>query len=150
MSVVALAVAETPAAELHGREHRTLVVLGGDDVDRGPGDARAVRREAADVDLAGGRAVLPEEGAGRAGGVGVADDLTAVAAALRERVGLPSRTRYRLAGVGLDSMRDALEYGMTMPSGYIPSWPRDLILPLCFALMAIAYLSHLLAVLRRR
>ena len=55
-----------------------------------------------------------------------------------------------VAYIGLDSMRAALEYGMTMPSGYIPSWPRDLILPLCFALMAIAYLSHLLSVLRRR
>ena len=55
-----------------------------------------------------------------------------------------------VAKIGYDSMREALEYGMTMPSGYIPSWPRDLILPVCFALMALAYLSHLLSVLRRR
>lgn len=53
-----------------------------------------------------------------------------------------------VAKIGYDSMREALEYGMTMPSGYIPSWPRDLILPVCFALMAIAYLSHLISVLR--
>ena len=31
-------------------------------------------------------------------------------------------------GMYMNSMMDALEYGMTMPSGYIPSWPRDLIL----------------------
>lgn len=53
-----------------------------------------------------------------------------------------------VAWIGADSMMAALEYGMTMPSGYIPSWPRDLILPLCFALMAVAYLSHLLFLLR--
>lgn len=55
-----------------------------------------------------------------------------------------------VAKIGYDSMRETLAYGMTMPSGYIPSWPRDLILPVCFALMAVAYMSHLLAVLRRR
>ena len=54
------------------------------------------------------------------------------------------------AKIGYDSMRDALQYGMTLPSGYLPSWPRDLVLPLCFALMAAAYLRHLISVLRRR
>jgi C4-dicarboxylate transporter, DctQ subunit len=55
-----------------------------------------------------------------------------------------------IAKFGYDSMRDALEFGMTLPSGYIPSWPRDLILPLCFALMAGAYARHLIAVIRGR
>ena len=55
-----------------------------------------------------------------------------------------------IAKIGYDSMRDALEYGMTLPSGYIPSWPRDLILPLCFALATVAYTRHLIAVLRGR
>ncbi len=53
-----------------------------------------------------------------------------------------------VANIGYDSMRDALQYGITLPSGYIPSWPRDIILPVCFALMAAAYLRHLISVVQ--
>lgn len=51
------------------------------------------------------------------------------------------------AKMGLDSMRQALAFGELMPSGYFPSWPQDLVIPLCFALMALAYTSHLCGIL---
>jgi C4-dicarboxylate transporter, DctQ subunit len=54
------------------------------------------------------------------------------------------------AKIGFDSMRQALEYGERLSSGDIPAWARDLVIPLCFALMAFAYLSHLLTLLRNR
>lgn len=54
------------------------------------------------------------------------------------------------AKIGYDSMRQALQYGERLSSGDIPAWARDLVIPLCFALMALAYLSHLVAVLRGR
>lgn len=49
------------------------------------------------------------------------------------------------AKIGYDSMRQAIAYGETLPSGDLPAWPRDLVIPLCFALMAAAYLVHLLS-----
>jgi C4-dicarboxylate transporter DctQ subunit len=49
--------------------------------------------------------------------------------------------------IGYDSLRQALEYGEHLPSGYIPSWPQDLVIPLCFGLMTLAYVSHFCAIL---
>ena len=52
------------------------------------------------------------------------------------------------AKIGYDSMRQAFAYGERLSSGYLPAWPRDLVIPLCFALMALAYLAHLVKLLR--
>jgi TRAP-type C4-dicarboxylate transport system permease small subunit len=52
--------------------------------------------------------------------------------------------------VGLDSMLREIGYGMLLPSGYLPAWPQTLAIPLCFALMALAYLSYLYAVVTNR
>jgi TRAP-type C4-dicarboxylate transport system permease small subunit len=52
--------------------------------------------------------------------------------------------------VGLDSMLREIDYGMLLPSGYLPAWPQTLAIPLCFALMAVAYLSYLYAVVTNR
>jgi TRAP-type C4-dicarboxylate transport system permease small subunit len=52
------------------------------------------------------------------------------------------------AKIGYDSMAQAFRYGERLSSGEIPSWPRDLVIPICFALMALAYAAHLLKVLR--
>jgi TRAP-type C4-dicarboxylate transport system permease small subunit len=52
------------------------------------------------------------------------------------------------AKIGYDSMRQALAYGERLSSGDIPAWLRDLVIPLCFALMALAYLSHLVRLMR--
>ena len=54
------------------------------------------------------------------------------------------------ARISFDSMRQAYAYGELMPSGYMPSWPQDLALPLCFALMTLAYVSYLFSVLLGR
>jgi C4-dicarboxylate transporter, DctQ subunit len=58
-----------------------------------------------------------------------------------------------IARFGFDSMSREIEYETLLPSGYLPAWPQTLAIPLCFALMAIAYLSYLYFVLtggRRR
>jgi TRAP-type C4-dicarboxylate transport system permease small subunit len=55
-----------------------------------------------------------------------------------------------VAKFGLDSMLREIRYDMLLPSGYLPAWPQSLSIPLCFALMTIAYLSYLYAVLTRR
>lgn len=52
--------------------------------------------------------------------------------------------------VGLGSMMREFEYGMMLPAGYIPAWPQTLAIPLCFALMAVAYFSYLYAVIANR
>jgi TRAP-type C4-dicarboxylate transport system permease small subunit len=52
--------------------------------------------------------------------------------------------------MGVDSMLRESGYGMLLPSGYLPAWPQTLAIPLCFALMTVAYLSYLYAVLARR
>jgi TRAP-type C4-dicarboxylate transport system permease small subunit len=52
--------------------------------------------------------------------------------------------------IGLDTLLREIEYGNLMPSGYLPAWPQSLALPLCFALMAIAYLSYLYSVVSGR
>ena len=54
------------------------------------------------------------------------------------------------AKIGLDSMLGEIEYDTLLPSGYLPSWPQTLAIPLCFSLMAVAYLSYLYTVLARR
>ncbi len=52
--------------------------------------------------------------------------------------------------VAVSSMMRDLEYGNLMPSGYLPVWPQSLAVPLCFALMALAYLSYLYSVVSGR
>jgi C4-dicarboxylate transporter, DctQ subunit len=54
------------------------------------------------------------------------------------------------AKIGWDGLRQTYMYGEKLSSGEIPAWPRDLVIPLCFALMAFAYVSHLVKLLRRR
>jgi TRAP-type C4-dicarboxylate transport system permease small subunit len=53
------------------------------------------------------------------------------------------------AKVGFDSLRQTWAFGERLSSGEIPAWTRDLAIPLCCALMTIAYLSHLAKLLRR-
>jgi TRAP-type C4-dicarboxylate transport system permease small subunit len=55
-----------------------------------------------------------------------------------------------VAKIGLDSMVRDIGYGMLLPSGYLPSWPQALAIPLCFALMTLAYVSYLYSVLTNR
>jgi C4-dicarboxylate transporter DctQ subunit len=52
--------------------------------------------------------------------------------------------------IGLGSMIREIGDGMLLPSGYLPSWPQTLAIPLCFGLMAVAYLSYLYRVLASR
>lgn len=52
--------------------------------------------------------------------------------------------------IGLDSLRQDIAYQMMLPAGYLPAWPQSLAVPLCFALMTIAYLSYLLSVVTGR
>lgn len=51
---------------------------------------------------------------------------------------------------GVDSLLREIGYGTLLPSGYLPAWPQGLAIPLCFALMTVAYFSYLYAVLTRR
>jgi TRAP-type C4-dicarboxylate transport system permease small subunit len=51
---------------------------------------------------------------------------------------------------GYGSFRQALEFGERLGSGDLPSWPQDLIIPVCFGMMSLAYVSHLVSVLRGR
>ncbi len=51
---------------------------------------------------------------------------------------------------GYDSFRQALEFGERLGSGDLPSWPQDLVIPACFGMMSLAYVSHLISVLRGR
>lgn len=55
-----------------------------------------------------------------------------------------------ISTMGLESMLREIEYGTTLPAGYIPAWPQTLAIPLCFAVMALAYLSYLYSVVKRR
>jgi TRAP-type C4-dicarboxylate transport system permease small subunit len=55
-----------------------------------------------------------------------------------------------VAKIGADSMLREIGYGTLLPSGYLPAWPQTLSIPLCFALMTVAYLSFLYAVLTNR
>ncbi len=47
-----------------------------------------------------------------------------------------------VAFYGYESMAQEISYGELLPSGYLPSWPQSLAIPLCFALMALAYVSY--------
>lgn len=55
-----------------------------------------------------------------------------------------------VAKFGADSMLREINYETLLPSGYLPAWPQTLSIPLCFALMAVAYLSFLYAVVTGR
>jgi TRAP-type C4-dicarboxylate transport system permease small subunit len=55
-----------------------------------------------------------------------------------------------VAKIGYDSMSQQIAYGAFLDSGYIPSWPQALAIPLCFGLMTVAYLSYLVAVITGR
>jgi TRAP-type C4-dicarboxylate transport system permease small subunit len=52
--------------------------------------------------------------------------------------------------IGFDSMRQEIAYGALLPSGYLPSWPQTLAIPLGFALMTLAYVSYLFSVFSGR
>jgi TRAP-type C4-dicarboxylate transport system permease small subunit len=52
--------------------------------------------------------------------------------------------------IGIDNILTEIGYGILLPSGYIPAWPQTLAIPLCFALMTVAYLSYLYAVVTNR
>ncbi len=55
-----------------------------------------------------------------------------------------------VAKYGYDSMRQEIDYGMLLASGYLPSWLQTSAIPLCFGLMTVAYLSYLFSVLTGR
>ena len=55
-----------------------------------------------------------------------------------------------IAKIGYDSMMQEVAYGTFLASGYLPAWPQTLAIPLCFALMAVAYFSYLLSILSGR
>lgn len=55
-----------------------------------------------------------------------------------------------IAKFGFDSMSQEIAYGTLLASGYLPSWPQTLAIPLCFTLMAIAYASYLLSIVTGR
>ncbi|MPZ56029.1 MAG: TRAP transporter small permease subunit [Rhizobiales bacterium] len=52
-----------------------------------------------------------------------------------------------VAKYGFDSVSREIEFGALLPSGYLPAWPQTLAIPLCFALMSVAYISFLYFVL---
>jgi C4-dicarboxylate transporter, DctQ subunit len=54
-----------------------------------------------------------------------------------------------VAKFGYDSMSREIEFETLLPAGYIPAWPQTLAIPLCFALMSLAYLSFLYFVLTK-
>lgn len=55
-----------------------------------------------------------------------------------------------IAKIGYDSMRQEIAYDTFLASGYLPSWPQTLAIPLCFGLMAVAYFSYLLSIITGR
>jgi TRAP-type C4-dicarboxylate transport system permease small subunit len=48
------------------------------------------------------------------------------------------------------SMAQEIDYGALLPSGYLPSWLQSLAIPLCFALMTLAYVSFLFSLFTGR
>ncbi len=52
--------------------------------------------------------------------------------------------------IGFDSMRQEIAYGALLPSGYLPSWPQSLAIPLAFGLMTVAYVSYLFSIFTGR
>jgi C4-dicarboxylate transporter, DctQ subunit len=55
-----------------------------------------------------------------------------------------------IAKIGWTSLAQTWTYGEKLSSGEIPAWTRDLVIPLCFALMAVAFIAHLARLLRHR
>jgi C4-dicarboxylate transporter, DctQ subunit len=55
-----------------------------------------------------------------------------------------------VAKIGYASMMQGIEYEELLPSGYIPSWPQSLAIPLGFGLMTVGYLSFLLSLFTGR
>lgn len=55
-----------------------------------------------------------------------------------------------VAKIGWDSFKQTIEFDEQMPSGYFAAWPLSIAIPLCFALMAIAYLAHFIRVLKKK
>ena len=55
-----------------------------------------------------------------------------------------------VAKIGYDSMRQEMAYGELLPSGYLPSWPQSLAIPLGFGLMTVAYVSFLFSLFTGR
>lgn len=53
-----------------------------------------------------------------------------------------------IAKYSTDTLLREIEFDQLLPSGYLPAWPQSLALPLCFALMALAYLANLPLVLK--
>jgi len=51
---------------------------------------------------------------------------------------------------GYDSMRQGIAYQELLPSGYLPSWPQTLAIPLGFGLMTLGYVSYLFSVFSGR
>lgn len=54
------------------------------------------------------------------------------------------------AKIGFDSMRREFADNLMLPSGDVLAWPQTLAIPLAFGLMAVAYLSYLISVLKGR
>lgn len=52
--------------------------------------------------------------------------------------------------IGYASMMQGIEYKELLPSGYLPSWPQSLAIPLGFALMTLAYVSYLFSIFSGR
>ena len=52
--------------------------------------------------------------------------------------------------IGFDSMRQGIAYEELLPSGYLPSWPQSLAIPLGFGLMTVAYVSFLFSLFTGR
>ena len=55
-----------------------------------------------------------------------------------------------VAKIGFDSMRQEIAYDNLLLSGYIPSWPQTLAIPLGFGLMSVAYVSYLFSIFSGR
>ena len=55
-----------------------------------------------------------------------------------------------IAKIGFDSMRQGIAYEELLPSGYLPSWPQTLAIPLGFGLMTVAYVSYLFSIFSGR
>lgn len=55
-----------------------------------------------------------------------------------------------VAKIGFDSMRQEIAYDALLPSGYLPSWPQSLAIPLGFGLMTVAYVSFLFSLFTGR
>ncbi len=51
---------------------------------------------------------------------------------------------------GYDSLAQGIAYGELLPSGYLPSWPQSLAIPLGFGLMTVAYVSYLFSIFSGR